>query len=232
MKRFLNADSYASTGQGFLGYNMFAYCGNNPAIGTDEAGNKFDQLTEWTDGCRNSQKRRKERRRVVVIYYANEKDGFSTQATSEFAYGEHYTEFVFIPVSTNEGLINEWKNLPNTDDVFLYAHGGSDFLRTGPSGTISIDSLTTDRISGNIYLLSCHGYDLARQMAENNNCCVVACDHYVSYSPFGGLSYAFAGGRLQNFLLGRKQTWYMVDANGAVRHLNGNCLINPWEQLG
>ena len=28
--RFINADSFASTGQGFLGYNMFAYCGNNP----------------------------------------------------------------------------------------------------------------------------------------------------------------------------------------------------------
>ena len=27
--RFLNADSYASTGQGVLGNNMFAYCGNN-----------------------------------------------------------------------------------------------------------------------------------------------------------------------------------------------------------
>ncbi len=28
--RFINADSYASTGQGFLGCNMFAYCLNNP----------------------------------------------------------------------------------------------------------------------------------------------------------------------------------------------------------
>ena len=28
--RFLNADSYASTGQGVLGNNMFAYCLNNP----------------------------------------------------------------------------------------------------------------------------------------------------------------------------------------------------------
>ena len=27
--RFINADSYASTGQGVLGNNMFAYCGNN-----------------------------------------------------------------------------------------------------------------------------------------------------------------------------------------------------------
>ena len=26
VRRFLNADSYGSTGQGILGYNMFAYC--------------------------------------------------------------------------------------------------------------------------------------------------------------------------------------------------------------
>ncbi len=36
--RFINADSYASTGQGFLGYNMFAYCGNNPISRVDESG--------------------------------------------------------------------------------------------------------------------------------------------------------------------------------------------------
>ena len=28
--RFINADAFASTGQGVLGNNMFAYCGNNP----------------------------------------------------------------------------------------------------------------------------------------------------------------------------------------------------------
>ena len=28
--RFINADSYASTGQGIVGFNMFAYCVNNP----------------------------------------------------------------------------------------------------------------------------------------------------------------------------------------------------------
>ena len=43
--RFLNADTYASTGQGILGNNMFAYCGNNPACFTDPAGTFF--LYDW-----------------------------------------------------------------------------------------------------------------------------------------------------------------------------------------
>lgn len=37
--RFINADGYISTGQGILGYNMFAYCGNNPVMYTDASGN-------------------------------------------------------------------------------------------------------------------------------------------------------------------------------------------------
>ena len=36
--RFINADSFASTGQGILGYNMFAYCRNNPVNGIDQTG--------------------------------------------------------------------------------------------------------------------------------------------------------------------------------------------------
>ena len=36
--RFINADSYASTGQGFVGVNMFAYCNNNPAVYADPHG--------------------------------------------------------------------------------------------------------------------------------------------------------------------------------------------------
>ena len=37
-RRFINADSYASTGQGFLGVNMFAYCNNLPVILHDSNG--------------------------------------------------------------------------------------------------------------------------------------------------------------------------------------------------
>lgn len=37
-RRFINADSYASTGQGFIGTNMFAYCNNNPVMYADDDG--------------------------------------------------------------------------------------------------------------------------------------------------------------------------------------------------
>ena len=36
--RFVNADGYASTGQGLLGNNMFAYCLNNPVSNVDSSG--------------------------------------------------------------------------------------------------------------------------------------------------------------------------------------------------
>lgn len=40
--RFLNADEYTSTGQGIIGNNMFAYCGNNPTIREDSDGKAFE----------------------------------------------------------------------------------------------------------------------------------------------------------------------------------------------
>lgn len=42
--RFINADSYASTGQSYLGYNTFAYCGNDPVNRTDADGEFWDTV--------------------------------------------------------------------------------------------------------------------------------------------------------------------------------------------
>ena len=36
--RFINGDNYTCTGQGLLGNNMFAYCGNNPTMCSDPMG--------------------------------------------------------------------------------------------------------------------------------------------------------------------------------------------------
>ena len=48
--RFINADSYASTGQGFLGYNMFAYCGNDPVNHADVSGNRYTMINDYGGG--------------------------------------------------------------------------------------------------------------------------------------------------------------------------------------
>ena len=42
--RFINADGYTSTGQGILGNNMFAYCGNNPVNYTDPTGQFLESI--------------------------------------------------------------------------------------------------------------------------------------------------------------------------------------------
>ncbi len=51
--RFINADSYASTGQGIVGTNMFTYCLNNPVIFADPAGTRVDEIvplfTTWEE---------------------------------------------------------------------------------------------------------------------------------------------------------------------------------------
>ena len=46
--RFINVDAYLSTGQGFNGHNMFAYCGNNP-ISRYDVGGMF-----WKETIRGS----------------------------------------------------------------------------------------------------------------------------------------------------------------------------------
>ena len=42
--RFINADGFVSTGQGFTGNNMFAYCGNNPVNRADPTGMAFESI--------------------------------------------------------------------------------------------------------------------------------------------------------------------------------------------
>ena len=51
--RFLNADALISTGQGVLGNNMFAYCGNNPVSRVDATGCAFVQINYNLDGLPN-----------------------------------------------------------------------------------------------------------------------------------------------------------------------------------
>ena len=47
--RFISADSFVSTGQGVLGYNMFVYCNNNPVNYVDRQGANPYTVATWTN---------------------------------------------------------------------------------------------------------------------------------------------------------------------------------------
>ena len=50
--RFINADGYVSTGAGLNGFNMFAYCNNNPVMCFDSSGDRpifASSVAEETD---------------------------------------------------------------------------------------------------------------------------------------------------------------------------------------
>ena len=53
MGRFINSDVLAATGQGVLGNNMFAYCGNNPVSRVDHGGNFWDTIFDVVSLCVN-----------------------------------------------------------------------------------------------------------------------------------------------------------------------------------
>lgn len=72
LKRFINADSYASTGQGFIGYNMFAYCGNSPVNANDPAGYFNNSYNDWNYSCTDGRENRyKETTLRSVLHYTN-----------------------------------------------------------------------------------------------------------------------------------------------------------------
>ena len=49
--RFINADVLASSGQGFIGCNMFAYCGNNPVNRYDPTGDLWVHVAVFAAGA-------------------------------------------------------------------------------------------------------------------------------------------------------------------------------------
>ncbi len=49
--RFINADTYISTGTGMLGNNMFAYCNNSPIIHKDTTGDVVDVVFDVASLC-------------------------------------------------------------------------------------------------------------------------------------------------------------------------------------
>ena len=51
IRQFISPDAFVSTGQGYLGYNMFAYCLNNPVNMVDVTGAFPKFLIEFIESC-------------------------------------------------------------------------------------------------------------------------------------------------------------------------------------
>ena len=74
LHRFINADALASTGQGFLGYNMFAYCNNNPVALTDYSGHMPVRENLFAMSVCDDKPTHSVTKESKVIYYASMDD--------------------------------------------------------------------------------------------------------------------------------------------------------------
>ena len=91
--RFINADSYVSTGQGILGCNMFAYCGNNPMKYSDYAGFyplqvAFDFLDTWLNGDGEDQHYSEGSRIVKQLKKSKKMQSFIDSAIDKYIAGQ------------------------------------------------------------------------------------------------------------------------------------------------
>ncbi len=111
--RFVNADGYVSTGQGVNGFNMFAYCGNNPVMYVDPTGESrlsalIDTIKKMVEvvfllidlkkmGFKNidfkSASECYDALKIGEIDTVNEKAHFFAQCAMETNYGRYLTEY-------------------------------------------------------------------------------------------------------------------------------------------
>ena len=179
--RFLNADAYASTGQGILGHNMFAYCNNNAVLYYDPTGYAMHWAHASTclagDGGSPID---------YVIYYFHDE---SSKNLNGPAYQNHSAyESQFIGVSSFDELVEAINNPPKyVDDIFMYLHSDQNNLSFYCALYYSTDSIEENfnkvDIYGDIYLFACQGGrgKLASTIAHKTECTVIASLYKVSF---------------------------------------------------
>ena len=100
--RFINADAYASTGQGFIGCNMFAYCVNDPVSNSDPSGYcYYDKNGNW---CHDNweyiggYERKPDPKAIDITDKLNSAmtENRKQVMNWEFSYGREATVFMFI----------------------------------------------------------------------------------------------------------------------------------------
>ena len=181
--RFISSDVLLDTTM-IVGFNIFAYCGNNPIVYVDPSGYG----------------------RIYVIYYNDPNSGFYQQAMNSPYYNRKNKNVYMIGVKSNSDFINAWNRMSGqVDYVFLYLHGGKGVLyfkgeSLGFYGNKSFNSLKSKKVKRRVYLLSCkggagsEGNNVAWMFANLTSAKVYACTGSVSYSKLNGKYYARKAG--------------------------------------
>ena len=119
VKRFLIADSYGSTGQGFLGCNMFAYCQNNPINYSDPTG----QRPWWEHNYGNG----------VVGYTDATSNGVATNG-SNTSYGSFGNSVIAYTDTASNGVAASANNSGKPSTTYSNQSGTVSFGLTGSIG--------------------------------------------------------------------------------------------------
>ena len=129
--RFINADAYVSTGQGIIGCNMFAYCGNNPVSFID------------TEGCFANKVAMCKLDEGVYVRHYGEGKAISLSIYNQSVYIDAYMTFdggEIDPAILIQGIKQYWEgeytNGVYTFNVFITIHQG----KSSKGYTITVNS--------------------------------------------------------------------------------------------
>lgn len=175
MGRFLNGDSYASTGQGIIGCNMFTYCGNSVVSSRDATGSRYVCFEDFGGQIYDQ-----------IIYYLHPESQENLEDVARTNHSDKGTKF--IGVSSFDELTDALNATSSSvNNVYLYLHGGEDYLSFYYAKYYYADNIEESfkkiKIFGEIYLFSCEGGrgELASTMASATNCTVIASEYKVSF---------------------------------------------------
>ena len=208
--RFINGDSFASTGLGVLGCNMFAYCNNSPVVHSDIAGLRMVCVGADRDGGSFD---------YVIYYYHPESDNNLDDPAKK---NHSNADSMFTAVGSFDELVTAINNTPKSvDDVFIYLHGDAINLSFYYDLNYSAENIQNNfveiKIFGDIYLFSCKGGSgaLASTMASVTDCSVIASEYKVSF----GNGYARCGwwDYLTRKELSGDCAWYSFSPDGTKK---------------
>ncbi|MBQ7872211.1 MAG: RHS repeat-associated core domain-containing protein, partial [Oscillospiraceae bacterium] len=187
--RFINADAYASTGQGFTGTNMFAYCLNSPIICADYSG--YETVVVIYDGRQSG---------FLGVFGKGFKrqSGFIISDLADQGY-----DVIALSYTTMDEFVEAWNSMSDLGcdvyRVYIVGHGAPGSLDCAGKrlrvhkGDFSYNDLECIDVEDALYLFCCNGGTVdefntttAENLAERVNCKVWAANAGVNISWWSG----------------------------------------------